>query len=254
MDSLEHQDIINDLHIENTSKNLPPEYPQYDERKEQAEFAPVDERVYIPEGGLPEEKTLRSKSAVQKAMQAIKTLMTFCAMLVAAAIVLPDAIPFLDNGSPVLIYAEFNPEDESIYFSMALETRITGDELSVIVHNDFIDEEGKLFLNEFKPELHKSEDETFEGEDGEPPVTLPEEWFEPANVFEGEHISMQEEYYVSAGPEPSKHSVYGEIFGLKEHMSYNITVICGNKTLFYGSVTTGSGQAVVVSESSSSSH
>ncbi len=245
MNSLEHQNVINDLNI-NTSKTLPPEYPQYEEREEQAEFGRVSEWYAVKESGAPDARGAprAKKTASEKALsmaQKLKQLLTFVALIAAAAIIVPDIIPVLDLGAAELKFAEFYPEEDFISFSMEIET-MSGDELTVIVQNDFIKEEASLILGEF----HDKEG-YYEGYvDYEDSSDYEEDSSSKREIY------MHEEYYVSAGPDPTYHSVYGSASGLKPNMTYSVMIICGGKTLFSDHVTTGSGRSAFYSSSSSS--
>ena len=248
MNSLEHQDVINDLNIKNTSKTLPPEYPQYEEREEQSEFGRVSEWSAVKESGAPDTRGApqEKKTASSKALnlaQRLKQLLTFVALIAAAAIIMPDVVPVLDLGAPELKFAEFYPEEDFISFSMEIET-MSGDELTVIVKNDFVKEEGSLILGEFSDKEGYYEDYVdYEDYDD----------YEESSSSKQE-IYLNEEYYVSAGPDPTYHMVYGSASGLKTNMTYSVTVICGGKTLFTDHVTTGSGRSAFYSSSSDSKH
>lgn len=246
MNSLEHQDIINDLHIENGSRTRPPEYPQYTECEEQAEINREDEWSPVKESGAPDvrgaspEKKRASGKAVTMA-QRLKQLLTFVAFIAAAAIVVPDIVPILDLGSPNVDYIYFEPDEEMIWFSIAVET-MSGDKLTVTVKNDFIKEEGTLVLGDFTLETEDIDGEVY---------NEAQNYYESSTEDHG--ISMSEEYYVSQGPNPTYHMISGEVFGLKPGMTYYVSAVCGNKTLIAGYVTTGSKQSLSYSSSSSSS-
>lgn len=249
MNTLEHQNMINDLHIENGSRSSPPEYPQYTEREEQAEFTRAEEWSAVKESGAPDTRRhAAAKTPSGKAVtmaQRLKQLMTFIALVAAAAIVVPDVIPALNLGSPELVFAEFYPGDEMISFSLDIET-MSGDELTVTVQNDFIREGATLILGDFS--YTTGRDENIEGEYFEEPQNFVEAGSEGAWFY------MSETYFVSAGPDPTNHSISGDISGLQPYMTYRVTVICGGKTLFSDSVVTGSERSVGYHSSSKSSY
>ena len=121
---------------------------------------------------------------------------------------------------------------------------MSGDELTVIVKNDFIKEEASLILGEFSDKEEYYDDYL----DYEDYVDDEESSSSKREIY------LNEEYYVSAGPDPTYHSVYGSASGLKPNMTYSVVIICGGKTLFSDHVTTGSGRPAYYSSSSSSSH
>lgn len=245
MDPLEHS-TIKDLHIENSSNGLPPEYPQYPESEEQAEFSGAAEWSAVRESGEPETRgeSAEAKTVSGKAVtmaQRLKQLLTFVALIAAAAIIVPDIVPVLDLGSPELHSLYFDAGEESVSFSIEVET-MSGDELTVILQNDFQKEQADLILGNFSEEQLSGDPEYYDGSGGS------------GEEKSDRGIFIQEEYFVSAGPDPTFHMVYGEAYGLKPEMTYRVTVICGEKTLFTGNITVYPGQNLVYTPPSKSSH
>ena len=231
MNTLEHQNMINDLHIENGSKSRPAEYPQYPELTEPAEFHYQDEWAPVLEdGSLDTSRSAAKKTSAEKAVtmaQMLKKLIAFIALIAAFTLIIPDAMPALDLGGTALLNSlELYPDEESMSFCIVVRDGIKYDDLTVVVKNDFYNEKSTLKLGEVYD--HMGEDEY-------------DYWYDPDSGKSDipEHgIIMQEEPLGSAGLE--WHYIAGSVLGLKTNMTYKFTVIAGGKTLYSVKITTGS--------------
>ena len=230
MRSLENRSMINDLHIKNSSKSLPPEYPQYNELTEQTEFRQQDEWAPVLEDGSPDTsrspaKKPSSEKAVTMAMT-LKKLLAAVALIAAVAIIMPGIVPAIDLGSPVLETLYISSYDNYIIISASIEAREYGDELRVVVYNDFVRYEAKHTLGDFTNEYNSHNT--------------------------GVAISEFDSSSYDFETDPHIHYVYADATGLKIGMKYKIQIICSGKTLYTGSIYAGSERDIVIGSSSSS--
>ena len=249
MRSLEHGNMINDLHIENGAKSQPCEYPQYPELIEQTEFSRQDEwSPVLEDGSFDTSRSSSKKPPSEKAVTMallMKKLLAAVAMIAALAIIIPDAMPALDiGGSALLNSLTVYPDTESASFYVFVRDGIKYDDLTVIVKNDFIKETGTVKLGEVYDHMGEDEDDYYSYDP----------YYNDKSDIPEHGIVMLEVPLGSAGPE--WHYIEGSVFGLKPDMTYTFTIVCGGKTLYKTKFTTGMNAAPIeyYDKSTSSSH
>ena len=146
MHSIENNKQINDLNIQNGTNSRSEEFPQYSEYTQQKEYHQFKERSFVNEMGMTEElKPKKEKNSSQekslKIANVLRKVISAFAVVIVAAVVAPDIVPILSTASPEIYYAYVDVQEESISYSIGVEGYIEGDELSVIVYNDFFKDE-----------------------------------------------------------------------------------------------------------------
>ncbi|MCR5458049.1 MAG: hypothetical protein K6F14_08225 [Clostridiales bacterium] len=145
MHSLEHENPINDLHIQNKTESRPEEIHQYGEYSNQKEFQSYEERPIVNETGQTGdnkvEKVVGSSERAVTIANWVRKMLSAFAVVLAACIVAPEIIPALATAGPEISYAYASAEEEAISYSVGVAGYLEGDELSVIVYNDFFRDE-----------------------------------------------------------------------------------------------------------------
>ena len=128
------------------------EFTRFKEGQREQELHPVTERqAYTESESTQSPRTQETRddgrrTTAEKAVKTAQTLrriLTVCAVVVVVAVATPEFMPILATTSPEIQMAYIYTEEDYIFYEVQIGNYMDGDEVSVVVYNDFIREEQK---------------------------------------------------------------------------------------------------------------